>query len=113
MSNGGRFGDYWRRQPASEDASHHSNAPYTPLLRRIVNCRQLAFSEVRRLPHAGTWFIPSPCIDHKPYKPGERRRFEGFFSLPVTTMGRVVLFPTNPSDHHSSFELRATSCRGT
>ena len=47
MPNGGRSATTSGARSASEGALHHSNVPSTPLLCRIVNCGQLAFSEVR------------------------------------------------------------------
>jgi hypothetical protein len=47
MSNGGRSATTSGARHASEGELHHTNAPRTPLLCRMVNCGQLAFYEVR------------------------------------------------------------------
>src|SRR5215203_676555 len=49
MSNGGRSATTSGARHASEGALHHSNAPSTPLLFRIVNCGQLRLCEVGAL----------------------------------------------------------------
>src|SRR5215203_315070 len=49
MSNGGRSATTSGARHASEGALHHSNAPSTPHLCRMVNCGQLRLCEVGAL----------------------------------------------------------------